>query len=230
MQVSTRASCGRCRECEAPNPLAGAVVTTPEEAGGSARSDRKGADGSSSIRRGLFVHADRRGALCRDLSAPVLQALIAKPPLNRRRRATSSAARAAECDHRRRDTIEHGFGLPRTAQYDGGEEARYDPTLVLYTEPYMDDNDKKATGGKYRMIPIFEKAVTMAAATPGIKVMVEAAVDGSTYPHGTQALDFEWLVSARRCRRTRDPFGHLDQRRVMDERPHRSVDKASSPI
>ncbi len=44
------------------------------------------------------------------------------------------------------------------------------------------------------MIPIFEKAVTMAAATPGIKVMVGSGVDGSTYPHGTQALDFEWLV------------------------------------
>ena len=38
----------------------------------------------------------------------------------------------------------------------------YDPTLVRYTEPYMDDNDAKNTGGKYRMIPIFEKAVTMA--------------------------------------------------------------------
>ena len=34
----------------------------------------------------------------------------------------------------------------------------------------------------------------MAAATPGIKVMMGSGVDGSTYPHGTQALDFEWLV------------------------------------
>ena len=31
----------------------------------------------------------------------------------------------------------------------------------------MDDNDAKNTGGKYRIIPIFEKAVTMAAATRG---------------------------------------------------------------
>jgi len=36
----------------------------------------------------------------------------------------------------------------------------------------MDDNDNKNTGGKYRMIPIFEKAVTMAAATKGMKIMV----------------------------------------------------------
>jgi imidazolonepropionase-like amidohydrolase len=58
----------------------------------------------------------------------------------------------------------------------------------------MDDNDKKNTGGKYRMIPIFEKAATMAAATKGIKVMMGSGADGSTYVHGTQALDFEALV------------------------------------
>ena len=58
----------------------------------------------------------------------------------------------------------------------------------------MDDNDNKNTGGKYRMIPIFEKAATMAAATKGIKVMMGSGADGSTYAHGTQALDFEALV------------------------------------
>ena len=58
----------------------------------------------------------------------------------------------------------------------------------------MDDNDAKNTGGKYRMIPIFEKAVTMAAATKGTKLMVGSGVDGSTFPHGTQALEFEALV------------------------------------
>ena len=34
----------------------------------------------------------------------------------------------------------------------------------------------------------------MAAATTGIKVMMGSGVDGSTFPHGTQALEFEWLV------------------------------------
>jgi imidazolonepropionase-like amidohydrolase len=58
----------------------------------------------------------------------------------------------------------------------------------------MDDTDVRKTGGKYRMIPIFEKAATMAAATPGIKVMMGSGADGSTFPHGTQALEFEWLV------------------------------------
>ncbi|HEV2984403.1 MAG TPA: amidohydrolase family protein, partial [Vicinamibacterales bacterium] len=70
----------------------------------------------------------------------------------------------------------------------------YDPTLVRYTEPYMDDNDAKSTSGKYRMIPIFERAARMASATKGIKVMMGSGVDGSTFPHGTQALEFEWLV------------------------------------
>jgi imidazolonepropionase-like amidohydrolase len=65
---------------------------------------------------------------------------------------------------------------------------------MRYTEPYMDDNDAKNTGGKYRMIPIFQKAVSMAAATKGIKVMVGSGVDGSTFVHGTQALELEALV------------------------------------
>jgi imidazolonepropionase-like amidohydrolase len=44
------------------------------------------------------------------------------------------------------------------------------------------------------MIPIFEKAVSLAAATKGLKIMVGSGADGSTYPHGAQALDFEMLV------------------------------------
>jgi imidazolonepropionase-like amidohydrolase len=70
----------------------------------------------------------------------------------------------------------------------------FDPTFMRYTEPYMDDNDEKSTGGKYRMIPIFEKAVTMAAATKGLKLMVGSGVDGATFAHGTQALEFVALV------------------------------------
>jgi imidazolonepropionase-like amidohydrolase len=93
------------------------------------------------------------------------------------------------------DTIEHGFGLNQEqVNMMAAKGLYYDPTLVRYTEPYMDDTDARNTGGKYRIIPIFEKAATMAAATRGIKVMMGSGVDGSTYPHGTQALDFEWLV------------------------------------
>jgi len=70
----------------------------------------------------------------------------------------------------------------------------YDPTLQRYTEPYMDDNDARSTGGKYRMIPIVEHAVTLAAATKGLRIMVGSGVDGATFPHGTQALEFVALV------------------------------------
>src|SRR5947208_7490233 len=93
------------------------------------------------------------------------------------------------------DTIEHAYDLNQ-------EEANmivekglyYDPTFTRYIEPYMDDVDNKNTGGKYRMIPIFERAVAMAADTSGLKLMVGSGVDGSTFPHGTQALEFESLV------------------------------------
>ncbi len=93
------------------------------------------------------------------------------------------------------DTIEHGFGLDQEqVNMMIKKGLYYEPTLVRYTEPYMDDNDKKNTGGKYRMIPIFEKAATMAAATKGIKVMVGSGADGSTMAHGSQTLEFEALV------------------------------------
>jgi len=93
------------------------------------------------------------------------------------------------------DTIEHAFGLSQEeANLIVSKHLFYDPTVVRYTEPNMDDTDARTTGGKYRIIPIFEHAVSMAIATPGLKVMMGSGVDGSTYPHGTQALDLVALV------------------------------------
>jgi len=93
------------------------------------------------------------------------------------------------------DTIEHGFGLSQEQINRMVAKGLYfDPTLMRYTEPYMDDNDARSTGGKYRMIPIFEHAVRMASATKGIKILVGSGADGSTFPHGTQALEFVALV------------------------------------
>jgi imidazolonepropionase-like amidohydrolase len=93
------------------------------------------------------------------------------------------------------DTIEHAFDLNQEqANMIVAKKLFYDPTLQRYTEPYMDDNDSKNTGGKYRMIPIFEKAVTMAANTKGLRIMVGSGVDGATFAHGSQALEFEMLV------------------------------------
>jgi imidazolonepropionase-like amidohydrolase len=93
------------------------------------------------------------------------------------------------------DTIEHAFDLDQEqANMMVAKGLFYDPTLERYMEPYMDDNDNKSTGGKYRMIPIFQHAVQLAAKTPSMKIMVGSGADGSTYAHGTQAIDFEVLV------------------------------------
>jgi imidazolonepropionase-like amidohydrolase len=93
------------------------------------------------------------------------------------------------------DTIEHAYDLSQEEAYMIVEKHLYhDPTFTRYIEPYMDDVDNKNTGGKFRMIPIFERAVTMSAATKGMKLMVGSGVDGATFPHGSQALEFESFV------------------------------------
>ena len=93
------------------------------------------------------------------------------------------------------DTIEHAFDLDQEqANMMVAKHLYYDPTLVRYIEPYIDDNDAKSTGGKYRIAPIFEHAVAMAAATKGLKIMIGSGADGSTYAHGTQALDLAAMV------------------------------------
>jgi imidazolonepropionase-like amidohydrolase len=128
---------------------------------------------------------------------PVLQALIDETHRLRKKTAChvlggegQRNAIVAGCD-----TIEHAFDLDQEqANMMVAKGLYYDPTLQRYTEPYMDDVDAKSTGGKYRMIPIFQHAVQIAAATKGMKIMMGSGVDGSTYPHGSQALDFEMLV------------------------------------
>jgi len=93
------------------------------------------------------------------------------------------------------DTVEHAYGLSQAqAEQMAAKKLFYDPTLQRYIEPYMDDNDAKNTGGKFRMIPIFENAVRIADKVKGVKIMMGSGADGSTYAHGTQALDFEMLV------------------------------------
>ena len=93
------------------------------------------------------------------------------------------------------DTVEHGYALTQ-AQLDEMVKKKldFDPTLARYNAPFMDDNDAKNTGGKYRMVPIFERAVSLAVKTKGLRTMVGSGADGSTFPHGTQANEFEQLV------------------------------------
>jgi len=128
---------------------------------------------------------------------PVLQALVDESHRHGKKTACHSFGGAgleytiaAGCD-----VVEHGYGLTQ-AQLDAMVQKglAYDPTFVRYTEPYMDDNDAKATGGKFRMIPIFERAVRLAGATKGLKIVTGSGADGSTLVHGIQALEFEWLA------------------------------------
>jgi len=101
------------------------------------------------------------------------------------------------------DCIEHGQGL------DDSEIAMmiqkgtyYDVTGYRYTMPEIAENDRKNTGGKYSIIPIFEKNFKNAL-SKNVKMVFGSGVDGTAgdprssgpYNHGTQALDFIWLVN-----------------------------------
>jgi len=93
------------------------------------------------------------------------------------------------------DTIEHGQGLDDTMiEMMVQKGLYYDPTGIRYSLPSIDASDRKRTGGKYSIIPIFDKNARAAIAHKGLKIMFGTGVDGDLYAHGTQARDFEWLV------------------------------------
>jgi imidazolonepropionase-like amidohydrolase len=181
------------------NPLASTVIRSAEEGRAAVREQiAHGADWIKLFPTGAYSF-DTAGQAHYVVTypLPVLQALIDETHRLGKKAAChvlggegQKNAIVAGCD-----TIEHAYGLDQEqANMMVAKGLYYDPTLQRYIEPYMDDNDAKNTGGKYRMIPIFEKAVAMAANTKGMKIMVGSGADGSTYAHGTQALDFEMLV------------------------------------
>jgi len=184
---------------ETENPLRSNVVRSVEQAQAAVREHiERGADWIKLFPAGAYsFSASGEQQYVVTYPMPVLQALIDETHRLGHKTAChvyggegQKNAIFAGCD-----TIEHAFGLNQEqADMMVKKGLYYDPTIVRYTEPYMDDNDSKNTGGKYRMIPIFEKAVTMATATNGIKVMVGSGADGSTFAHGSQAIEFEWLV------------------------------------
>ena len=181
------------------NPLASTVVRSVEEARAAVREQiARGADWIKLFPTGAYSFTPAGVAQYQlTYPMPVLQALIDETHRLGKKAAChvyggegQKNAIIAGCD-----TIEHAFGLDQEqADLMVQKGLYYDPTFVRYLEPGIDDNDAKNTGGKYRMIPIFEKAVRMAAATKGMKIMLGSGADGSTYAHGTQALDFEALV------------------------------------
>jgi imidazolonepropionase-like amidohydrolase len=181
------------------NPLASTVVRSVDEARAAVREQiARGADWIKLFPAGAYSFtATGEAQYVVTYPLPVLQALVDEAHRLGRKAGChvyggegQKNAIVAGCD-----TVEHAFGLTQEqADMMVAKKLYYDPTIVRYTEPYMDDVDLRNTGGKYRMIPIFQKAVSMAVKTPGLKIMVGSGVDGSTFPHGTQALEFASLV------------------------------------
>jgi imidazolonepropionase-like amidohydrolase len=181
------------------NPLASTIIRSAEEGRAAVREQvSRGADWIKLFPTGGYsFNATGEAQYVLMYPLPVLQAIIDEAHRLNRKTAChvfggegQKNAIVAGCD-----TIEHAFGLNQEqANMMVAKNLFYDPTLMRYIEPYMDDNDAKNTGGKYRMIPIFEKAVALANNTKGMKIMMGSGADGSTYAHGTQALDFEMLV------------------------------------
>jgi imidazolonepropionase-like amidohydrolase len=181
------------------NPLAALLVHSIEEARGAVREHvERGVDWIKLYPGGAYAFlATGEAKYAMTYPLPILQALTDEARRLGRKTAChvlggegQKNAIVAGCD-----TIEHAFDLNQEqADMMVARRLSYDPTFVRYTESYMDDDDSKNTGGKYRMIPIFEKAVAMAVATKGLPIMIGSGVDGVTFPHGTQALEFEWFV------------------------------------
>jgi len=181
------------------NPLDAILVRSEEEARAAVREHaERGVDWIKLYPTGGYSFtAAGEAQYVLNYPLPVLQALVDESHRHGKKTACHSfggtgleSSITAGCD-----TIEHGYGLTQDQlNAMASKGLAFDPTFVRYTEPYMDDNDAKNTGGKFRMIPIFERAVRMAGATKGLKVVTGSGADGSTLVHGIQALEFEWLA------------------------------------
>jgi imidazolonepropionase-like amidohydrolase len=181
------------------NPLASTVVRSVDDARAAVREQiARGADWIKLFPAGAYSFtATGEAQYVVTYPLPVLQALIDETHRLGKKAGChvyggegQKNAIVAGCD-----TIEHAWALNQEqADMMVAKKLYFDPTIVRYTEPYMDDVDAKNTGGKFRMIPIIQKAVAMANRTPGLKIMVGSGVDGSTFPHGAQALEFVSLV------------------------------------
>jgi imidazolonepropionase-like amidohydrolase len=181
------------------NPLASTIVRSADEARAAVREQiGRGADWIKLFPAGAYAFgATGEAQYVVTYPLPVLQALVDETHRLGKKAGChvyggegQKNAIVAGCD-----TVEHAWGLNQEqADMMVAKKLYYDPTIVRYTEPYMDDVDARNTGGKFRMIPIIQKAVSMAVKTSGLKIMVGSGVDGSTFPHGTQALEFASLV------------------------------------
>jgi len=183
----------------APNPRAAIVVRSAEEGRAAVREHvEKNVDHIKLYPGGAYSFgANGEPQFQTTYPLPVLQAIIDEAHKNGKRTGCHvfggeglQNAITAHCD-----TIEHGYGLtqPQLDQMAANGIA-YDVTFARYSSGYMDDNDAKSTGGKYRIVPYFERAMQMAIKTPKLAVLFGTGVDGTFFVHGTNAVEFEKLV------------------------------------
>jgi imidazolonepropionase-like amidohydrolase len=93
------------------------------------------------------------------------------------------------------DSIEHGQGLTQEMCNTMAQKGLfYSPTILRYIMPSIEDTDAKNTGGKYGIVPIFEKNLRMCIATKGIVTVLGTGSEGATFPQGTNAREFTALV------------------------------------
>ncbi len=202
-----------------PNPLASTIIRSADEGRAAVREQiARGADWIKLFPTGAYSFtATGEAQYVLTYPLPVLQALIDETHRLGKKAAChvlggegQKNSIVAGCD-----TIEHAYGLDQEqADMMVAKGLYYDPTLQRYIEPYMDDNDAKNTGGKYRMIPIFEKAVTMAGKTKGMKIMVgqrRGRVDVRARDAGARLREAGHACRSAAC--ARHPGRHPHQRR-----------------
>jgi imidazolonepropionase-like amidohydrolase len=94
------------------------------------------------------------------------------------------------------DAIEHGQGLTTAMCKTMAQKGLfYDPTIVRYSIPSIEDTDAKNTNGEYGIIPIFHTNVRACLATKGLKIVLGSGADASAYAQGINALEFTGLVN-----------------------------------
>jgi imidazolonepropionase-like amidohydrolase len=94
------------------------------------------------------------------------------------------------------DSIEHGQGLTQEmCNTMAQKKLFYSPTILEYTQPSIEDEDAKKTGGKYGIVPIFKKNVRMCIATKGIVTVFGSGSQGGAWREGSNALEFSALVN-----------------------------------
>jgi imidazolonepropionase-like amidohydrolase len=202
LQVSTRGIIGGLQVGNPPavtNPGASPVIHSPEEGRAAVRDQiEHGADWIKLFPSGGYSFSPTGDLLVEaKYTLPELQAMVDEAHSLHHKVAAHAYGGNGLRDSiiAGVDSVEHGQGLTQElVNMMVAKGIYYDPTGIRYTLPQIVETDRKNTGGKYGIVPIFEKNARMAFATSGLKVVFGSGVDGEPYDYGTQGRDFEWLV------------------------------------